>query len=210
MEVNGRIIELPAPRTDGTSSIEAALRQRRSVREYTDEPLTLAEISQLLWAAQGVTHGSGRTAPSAGALFPLEIYVVTVRVDGLAPGLYKYRIGEHELLELRRGNVHSDLVTAALSQDCVRDAAAVFAIGAVVERTAAKYGDRAVRYVDMEVGAAAQNVSLQAAALGLGTVVVGAFNDARLEEVLCMERKEAALAILPVGRQRGAQSERVR
>jgi SagB-type dehydrogenase family enzyme len=202
--VSGRIIELPAPRTAGASSVEAALRERRSVREYTGEPLTLAEIGQLLWAAQGVTHGSGRTAPSAGALFPLEVYLDAVRVDGLAPGLYKYRIGDHELLELTRENVHSDLVAAALSQECVRDAAAVLAIGAVVERTAAKYGGRAERYVNMEVGAAAQNVSLQAAVLGLGTVYVGAFDDARLREVLCMGKGEAALAILPVGRPRGA------
>jgi SagB-type dehydrogenase family enzyme len=202
--VSGRIIELPAPRTADASSVEAALRERRSVREYTGDPLTLAEIAQLLWAAQGVTHGSGRTAPSAGALFPLEVYLDAVRVDGLAPGLYKYRIGNHELLELTRENVHSDLVAAALSQECVRDAAAVLAIGAVVERTAAKYGGRAERYVNMEVGAAAQNVSLQAAALGLGTVYVGAFDDARLREVLCMGKGEAALAILPVGRPRGA------
>jgi SagB-type dehydrogenase family enzyme len=202
--VSGRIIELPAPRTAGASSVEAALRERRSVREYTGEPLTLAEIGQLLWAAQGVTHGSGRTAPSAGALFPLEVYLAAVRGDGLAPGLYKYRIGDHELLELTRENVHSDLVAAALSQECVRDAAAVLAIGAVVERTAAKYGGRAERYVNMEVGAAAQNVSLQAAVLGLGTVYVGAFDDARLREVLCMGKGEAALAILPVGRPRGA------
>jgi SagB-type dehydrogenase family enzyme len=201
--VSGRIIKLAAPRFDGALSVEAALRERRSVREYSDLPLTLAEISQLLWAAQGVTHDSGRTAPSAGALFPLEVHVVAVRVDGLPPGLYKYRIGVHELLELTRENVHSDLVAAAQSQDCVRDAAAVLAIGAVVERTAVKYGGRAERYVHMEVGAAAQNVSLQAAALGLGTVFVGAFNDARLEEVLCLGKGEAGLAILPVGRPRG-------
>jgi SagB-type dehydrogenase family enzyme len=208
--VNNRIVELPAPQAAGTLSVEAALRERRSVREYTNEPLTLAELSQLLWAAQGVTHGSGRTAPSAGALFPLEVYVDAVRVDGLAPGFYKYRIGDHDLLEaegpppLERANVHADLVAAAMSQECVRDAAAVIAIAAVVERTAVKYGARAERYVDMEVGAVAQNVSLQAAALGLGAVFVGAFNDARLKEVLCMGKRETALALLPVGRPRGA------
>lgn len=200
--MSGRIIELPASQTEGTRSLEAALSERRSVREYTDEPLTLAEISQLLWAAQGVTHASGRTAPSAGALFPLEVYVVAVRVDGLAPGLYKYRIGDHKLLELPREGAHADLTAAALSQECVRDAAAILAIAAVVARTATKYGGRAERYVDMEVGAAAQNVSLQAAALGLGAVFVGAFDDARLREVLCMEKGEAGLALLPVGRPR--------
>lgn len=202
--MSGRSIELPAPQTGGTSSVEAALSNRRSVREYTDDTLTLAEISQLLWATQGVTHGQGRTAPSAGALFPLEIYLVAVRVDGLEPGLYKYRIDDHELLELTRENVHSDLVRAALSQECVRDAAAVVAIGAVVERTATRYGGRAERYVDMEVGAAAQNLSLQAAALGLGAVFVGAFDDARVKELLLMGKGEVARALLPVGRPRVA------
>ncbi len=195
-------IKLPTPRFDGELSLEAALRERRSVREYSDGALTLTEISQLLWAAQGVTHRYGRTAPSAGALFPLEVYVVAVRVEGLASGVYKYRIGDHELLELGREEAHTDLVAAALSQECVRDAAAVLAIGAVVERTAVKYGGRAERYVQVEVGAAAQNVSLQAAALGLGTVVVGAFNDARVREVLGMGKGEAAVVILPVGRRR--------
>jgi SagB-type dehydrogenase family enzyme len=200
--MSGRVTKLPEPRTDGEWSVEAALRRRQSVREYSEASLGLAEISQLLWAAQGVTHAQGRTAPSAGALFPLELYVVAVRVEDLAPGLYKYRIGEHELLEIRRGDVHSGLVSAALSQDCVRDAAAVLVIGAVVERTAVKYGRRAERYVQMEVGAVAQNVSLQAAALGLGTVLVGAFNDARVEELTCMGRGEAAFALMPVGRPR--------
>jgi SagB-type dehydrogenase family enzyme len=203
--MSGRIIELPAPRRVGASSVEAALQERRSVREYTDAPLTLAEISQLLWAAQGVTRRQGRTAPSAGALFPLELYVLAVRVDGLAPGLYKYRIGDHELVELAGEASHAELTAAALSQDCVRDAAAVLAIGAVVGRPAVKYGDRAERYVQIEVGAATQNVSLQAAALGLGTVVVGAFDDARVERVLGMAGGEAACVILPVGRPRGAQ-----
>lgn len=202
--MSGRSIELPAPQTGGTSSVEAALSNRRSIREYGDDTLTLAEISQLLWATQGVTHGQGRTAPSAGALFPLEVYLVAVRVDGLEPGLYKYRIDDHELLELTRENVHSDLVRAALSQECVRDAAAVVAIGAVVERTATRYGGRAERYVDMEVGAAAQNLSLQAAALGLGAVFVGAFDDARVKELLLMGKGEVARALLPVGRPRVA------
>ncbi|MGD2153038.1 MAG: SagB/ThcOx family dehydrogenase [Gemmatimonadales bacterium] len=202
--MSGRIIKLRAPQFDGECSLEAALRERRSVREYSDESLTLAEISQLLWAAQGVTHRDGRTAPSAGALFPLEIYVVVVRADGLAPGLYRYRIGDHELLALTGAGAHAELTAAALGQDCVRDAAAVFAIGAVVGRTAVKYGDRAERYVLIEVGAAAQNMSLQAAALGLGTVVVGAYDDARVRRVLCMEGGKAAYVLMPVGRPRGA------
>jgi SagB-type dehydrogenase family enzyme len=197
---NGQVITLPEPRTDGAVSVEAALRGRHSVREYSRDPVTLGEVSQLLWAAQGVTRAHGRTAPSAGALYPVEIYVLAVRVDGLDPGLYKYRIGDHELARETREYVHADLVAAALSQECVRDAAAILVIGAVVERTAVKYGRRAERYVHMEVGAVAENVELQAGALGLGTVVVGAFNDNRVKEILRMPREESPLAILPVGR----------
>ncbi len=126
--------------------------------------------------------------------------MVAVRVDGVDPGLYKYRIGEHELLEVTRESVHPELVSAALGQECVRDAAAVLVIAGVVERTAAKYGGRAERYVHMEVGAVAENVYLQAAALGLGTVYVGAFNDNRVKQVLRMPAEEAPFAILPVGR----------
>lgn len=197
----GQIIVLSKPRTDGEMSVEAALRARHSVRDYSNEPITLAELSQLLWAAQGVTHRGGmRTAPSAGALYPLELYVVAVRVDDLSPGLYKYRIGDHELREVTRENVHRDLTAAALSQDCVANAAAVLVAAAAVERTAGKYGRRAERYVHIEVGAVAENVCLQAEALGLGTVCVGAFNDGRVKDILRMPRQEAPYAVLPVGR----------
>lgn len=196
-----RIIVLPEPRSDGEMSVEAALRARHSVRDYADEPITLAELSQLLWAAQGVTHGgSMRTAPSAGALYPLELYVVAVRVDDLAPGVYKYQVGDHELREVTGEDVHRDVAAAALSQDCVANAAAVLVVAAAVERTAAKYGRRAERYVLIEVGAAVENVCLQAEALGLGTLCVGAFNDGRVKDIVRMPRQEAPFAIVPVGR----------
>lgn len=182
-------------------SVEAALLQRHSVREYSGDPLTLVELSQLLWAAQGVTHSRGmRTAPSAGALYPLELYVIVGRVDGLEKGLYRYRIGDHDLQEVSREDLQDELTAAALGQDCVADAAAVIVIAGVVERSAVKYGERALRYVHMEVGAVAENVYLQATALGLGTVYVGAFRDARVKQVLRMPEAEEPYAILPVGR----------
>jgi SagB-type dehydrogenase family enzyme len=197
---DARVIPLPDPRQDSEVSVEAAMMARKSVREYSGGPLTLAEVSQLLWAAQGVTHGGNRrTAPSAGALYPLEIYVVASNVEGLEKGVYKYRIGEHELVEVATEDLQGALAAAALSQECIADAAAVFVIAGVVERTAAKYGQRAARYVHMEVGSAAQNIYLQSAALGLGTVFVGAFSDSRVKQVLGMADEESPFALMPVG-----------
>ena len=193
-------VPLPEPVLDGQVSVEAALAGRRSVREYAAAPLSLAEAGQLLWAAQGVTRGGRRTAPSAGALRPLEVYLLAGSVDGLAPGLYRYRPPGHELVMLRDEDLRAALAAAALGQEQVEDAPAVIVIAAVVERTAVKYGQRALRYVHMEVGAAAENVYLQAEALGLGTVFVGAFSDARVGQVLGLASAEQPFSILPVGK----------
>jgi SagB-type dehydrogenase family enzyme len=128
------------------------------------------------------------------------LYVLAGEVSDLASGLYRYRIGQHELLELRRKDLRRQLADAALDQPQVGDAAAVIVIAAVLDRTAAKYGDRALRYVHMEVGCVGQNIHLQAAALGLGTVFVGAFRDARVRRLLRLPAEESAQAIFPVGR----------
>ncbi len=184
-------------------SVEAALRERESVREFSRAPLSLAEISQLLWAAQGVTHeGERRTAPSAGALYPLELYLLAGRVEGLEPGLYRYRIGAHQLMGLLDEDLRGVLANAARGQDWIEDAPAVLVVAGAVERSAVKYGARATRYVHMEVGAVAENVYLQATALGLGTVFVGAFNDDRVKRVLRLPASEQAFALLPLGRPR--------
>ena len=197
----GDTIILPEPRNSGEISVEEALLERRSIRNYKNEALTLAEISQLLWAAQGITHPGGyRTAPSAGALYPLEVYVVAGNLDGLRPGIYKYRPQGHELEKVAEGDVRAELCAAALDQECIEDGAAVLVFAAVYERTTWKYGERGVRYVHMEVGHAAQNVYLQAVSLGLGTVVVGAFDDGGVERLLQMQDDERALCIMPVGR----------
>jgi SagB-type dehydrogenase family enzyme len=199
-----RIVPLPSPCLEGEVSLEAALSARKSVREYTDEPLALAELSQLLWAAQGVTHsGNRRTAPSAGALYPIEMYVVAANVDGLERRLYKYRIGQHDLAEVAADDVQGRLASAALEQEAVKNAPVVIVVAGVVERTAQKYGQRAVRYVHMEVGAVVEHILLQAAALELGAVFMGAFNDNEVKQLLRMEEKESAFAVVPVGRPGG-------
>ena len=194
-------IELPQPALDGGVSLETAISKRRSVREFSRQALPLADVAQLLWAAQGVTsREGGRTAPSAGALYPLELYLVVGKVDSLPAGLYHYRPGEHRLRLVTDGDLRRALAGAALDQSWVRSAPAVLIIAGVYERSAKKYGQRARRYTHIETGHAAQNVYLQAQALGLGTVIVGAFDDAAVREVLGLPSDHAPLALMPIGR----------
>jgi SagB-type dehydrogenase family enzyme len=196
-------IALPAPSHSSRISVEKALQQRRSLREYLDLPVTLAEVSQLLWAAQGITNKHGyRTAPSAGALYPLEVYLVAGQVTDLPVGVYKYRPHKHTLVTIAAGDLRSDLASAALGQDLVRDGAIVLVLAAVYERTTAKYGRRGIQYVHMEVGHVAQNVYLQAGALELATVFIGAFSDDQVKDALKMPKAERPLGIMPIGRPR--------
>lgn len=196
-----QIINLPEPANDGSVSVEYALQNRRSVRSYSNKPMTISQVSQILWAAQGITTQSRgfRTAPSAGALYPLEVYVIIDNVDELDQGLYKYKVRGHQLRKLKKGEINRDLAGAALGQACIKQAAMLVVFSAVYERTTGKYSDRGERYVHMEAGHAAQNVYLQAESLELGTVVVGAFNDDKVEKLLNMPENETALYILPVG-----------
>lgn len=196
------IVNLPEVVLDGELSVEKAINQRRSIREYANKPLTMPEIAQILWAAQGITdEATGkRAAPSAGATYPLEVYLVAGNVDGLSPGLYQYRPHEHALTLLKQGALQDALAEAALDQESVKDAAAVLLFSAVYERTTQRYGERGVRYVHIETGHAAQNVYLQVEALGLGTVVIGAFDDQSLRELAGLEEGEHPLYLMPVGR----------
>jgi len=199
-EDNVRIV-LPEPRYDSDVSVEEALLKRRSIRNYTDEALTLQEVSQLLWAAQGITDPSGkRTAPSAGALYPLEVYVVVGNVEDVARGVYKYRPQQHELVRVLDGDLRETLSQAALDQSSVKQGAIDIVITAIYERTTKKYSDRGIRYVHLEAGHAAQNVYLQAVAMNLGMVVIGAFYDDQVKEVLNLPENEEPLYIMPVGR----------
>ena len=196
-----KVIKLPQPRLAGPVSLEETLLKRRSVREYANLPLTIEEVSQLLWAAQGVTsEWGGRTAPSAGALYPLELYLVVGNVESLTSGVYKYSPEEHELVQVSGEDVREELAEAALGQVCIRKGAIDIVVAAVYERTASKYGDRAVRYVHLEAGHAAQNIYLQATALNLGTVTVGAFYDDQVKLIMGMPEEENPLYLIPVGR----------
>ena len=202
-EYKSETIKLPDPLQDSKTSIEKAMLKRRSVRSFKDGSLTLAEVSQLLWAAQGITSPRGlRTVPSAGALYPLEVYIVAGNVDDLPTGVYHYRPFRNELIRVIKGDKRIELCSAALGQTSVRNAAAVIVFAAVYERTTVKYGERGIRYVHMEAGHASQNVFLQAVPLNLGTVVIGAFDDDGVRKVLKISDREQPLYIMPVGRMR--------
>ena len=192
-------INLPQIDFKGNLSVEEALKKRRSVRSYKQIPLTIKELSQILWATDGKTaEWGGRTAPSAGATYPLEIYAVVGNVEGLKPGLYHYEIDTHSLKLLKEGDLRVELSKAALNQSSVRTAPVVIVISGVFERTTDRYGKRGERYVYMEVGHCGQNIHLQAEALGLGTVMIGAFDDERVKKVLGI--KEDVFYLCPVGK----------
>ncbi|MEW6143084.1 MAG: SagB/ThcOx family dehydrogenase [Chloroflexota bacterium] len=196
-------IKLPEPWLKGGISLEETLLKRRSVRDYTGESLLLKEVSQLLWSAQGITGESGgRTAPSAGALYPLEVYLIAGDVEALSPGVYRYQPRRHELIKIGAEDIREELAAAALNQSCVKDGAISIVIAAVYERTTGKYGERGVRYVHMEAGHAAQNICLQATALALGTVTVGAFHDGQVRDIVGMPDNETPLYVIPVGKKR--------
>jgi SagB-type dehydrogenase family enzyme len=200
MELGDRL-KLPEPRYTSNTSVETALAQRRSVRAYSGENLTLDELSQLLWAAQGITEPwGGRTAPSAGALYPLDLYVVIGTVTGLDTGIYRYRPANHELEKMKEGDVRAELADAALNQGFIGDAAIDLVFFGVFNRTTVKYREWGIRYVYMEAGHAAQNVYLQAESLDLGTVTIGAFDDSAVQQIVGVQEQGRPLYIMPVGR----------
>jgi SagB-type dehydrogenase family enzyme len=192
------VVKLPAPLRQGRMSLEEAIARRRSVREFKPEALTESELSQLLWSAQGITDPAGyRSAPSAGALYPLEVYVATLS------GFYHYEVREHRLTRLIERDLRPAICRAALEQEAIRQAPADFVITAVYARIEQKYGaGRGPRYVHLEAGHAAQNLLLQAVALGLGAVPIGAFNDGALQRALALRSDHLPLYVIPVGHAR--------
>jgi SagB-type dehydrogenase family enzyme len=175
-------------------SLKQALSTRRSVRSFASRELLDSEILELLWAAQGVTSDRGfRTAPSAGATYPLEVHVLTKK------GVFQYIPNGHSVKKLSSDNRMAELSAAALHQGCVKNAAANFVFAGVIERTAARYGDRAGRYVDIEVGCASENLMLMAVALNLGSVMVGAYDDDRVRDIAELPKGSVPLAIVSVG-----------
>jgi SagB-type dehydrogenase family enzyme len=190
-------IALPRPRQSQGAPLVQALAHRRSLRQYAAEALSLEEIGQLLWAAQGITADwGGRTAPSAGALYPLELCAV------LAEGCYRYDPVEHQMLPQQRGDLREALWQAAVRQDWVREAPLTVVVCAVHERTASRYGERAWRYIQIEIGHAAQNMLLQATALGLAAVPVGAFYEGQVSGALGLADDETPIYMVSMGQPR--------
>jgi len=203
VEIQPGVLKLPSPVTVGTMSVEEAIFRRRSKREYLDKPLDGFQLSQLLWAAQGITEPRWglRAAPSAGGTYPLEIYAVVGEnsVEDLRAGIYRYNPKDHTIILVASGDFRAELSTAALNQQWVAKAPVNIVVAAVYERTTRIYGSRGVRYVDMEAGHVGQNVYLIAAAMGLGAVVIGAFHDEQVHQVLRLPKDQVPLYVIPVG-----------
>ena len=197
-------IYLPPPSEKGSTSLDEVIARRRSIRDFTRQPISQWQLSQILWATQGISdNGEGyRTIPSAGATYPLEIFVVCGQngVEGIDGGIYHYDIIHHSLTWCYEKDVKSALARAALGQEFIYEVPVDIVICAVYERTSRRYGARGERYVHMEVGHAGQNIYLQATALGLATVAVGAFYDEQVREVLQLDKQHKPLYIIPVGR----------
>ena len=200
-------ISLPKPSEDGRVSVERAIKSRRTIRQFQIKPLTLSQLSQLLWAGQGVTESGGfegRAAPSGGALYPLDLYAVVGKdqVAGLKPAVYQYLPERHTLLEVSPGDQRRALAKAALGQMWMADAPVILAITAEYRRITGKYGERGIRYALIEAGHAGQNLFLQAEALGLGAGIVGAFADEEVRSLLRCGPGRDPLLLLPVGYRR--------
>ena len=191
-------VRLPQPKKKGNISLEEALNNRQSIRNYLPEALTQDELSQMLWAAGGQNKRGKLTIPSAGARYPLAIYVVIGDVEGITPGLYKYNARNNTISLAKEGDLRNRLSAACLNQPWVKEAPMSIAICADYAKTSSSYGKRAQRYVPMEAGHSGQNIYLEAVAFGLGTVAVGAFEDRDVKELLGVS--EDPLYIYPVGR----------
>jgi SagB-type dehydrogenase family enzyme len=209
-----RELGLPQPRYESEISVEEALKNRRSIRSFKKSSLTIEEVSQLLWAAYGITdpapkgpsflRGGKRTAPSAGGLYPLELYLLAGNVSGLAPGIYKYDSQRHSLQEVSKGDKRSELSKAALGQEMFQVAPVSVLYTAVFERTTRKYGSRGrQRYVWMDSGHSAQNLYLQAYALKLVMCVSGAFSDSKIRGVFGISAEEEPVYLVVIGHKKG-------
>jgi SagB-type dehydrogenase family enzyme len=196
------LINLPAPSTQGTVSVEKALKNRRTIRQFADKALTPSQLAQLLWAGYGVTDSRGlRSAPSAGALYPLDIYAVVGdrQVSGLAAGVYHY-LPEKQALELRKtGDWRRAVARASLQQAWMAEAPIMVVITGEYRRCQVRYGERGMRYTHMESGHVGQNLFLQAEALGLGAGIVGAFENTAIVKTLELPPTYDPLLIMPIG-----------
>jgi len=196
-------MRLPDPTLDGDVSLERAVHQRRTIRSFEGKALTLKQLSQFLWAAQGITGAEGfkRAAPSAGALYPMDIYGATGGdcIEKLEPGLYHYEPAEHSIHLVKEGDVRRDIAAAALSQMWMAYAPLTLVITAEYGRIMVKYGQRGVRYAMIEAGHIGQNIFLQSQAMGLEAGIVGAFEDQKVIQVMGIKKSREPLLIMPVG-----------
>ena len=196
---NEDVYRLP-PGGEQDACLSLILHARRTTRSFEPLSISQTQVARLLWAAQGITSPEGyRTAPSAGALYPLELHLVAGDVEGLPAGSYRYDPARHSLTATIQGDLRHAVARAASNQQWIAGAPAVVVISAIESRTTAKYGHRGIRYVHMEVGHASQNLLLQAVALELAGAIVGAFDDGGLKRLLQLPGEEHPLAILPVG-----------
>jgi len=198
-----RIIRLSKPAYDGKVSVERAIKGRRTIRDFQPKPLALDQLSQLLWSAQGITDErmGFRAAPSGGALYPLDVYAVVGEggVEGLALGVYHYQPGSHSIQLIREGDRRKEVAGAALWQMWMARAPVIFVITSEYERITRKYGNRGIRYAQIEVGHVGQNIFLQSGALGMGAGIVGAFHDDAVTEAIGAPEAHKPLIIMPVG-----------
>jgi len=196
-------VKLPSPVFEGMS-VEKAIRERRSERSFTNRSMSLEQLAQILFSAYGITSSSSgydfRAAPSGGALYPIEVYVIANNVESLANGFYHFQISDSSLELIKEGDFSKNIHRAANRQDAVGSSPITLVFTARFDRMTAKYADRGYRYIYIEVGAICENVYLQAVSLGLGTVAVGAFNDDAVNELLEIDGlSEATLLLMPVG-----------
>ncbi|MFZ2087537.1 MAG: SagB/ThcOx family dehydrogenase [Desulfobaccales bacterium] len=200
--LGAEVVKLPPAAHQGKMSVEEALKKRRTVRQFAHRSLSLAQVSQLLWGTGGLSDPRGlRTAPSAGATYPLEYYLVVGErgVAGLPAGLYHYRLEAHSLELTQKGDLRVAVARASLHQTWMAEAPVMVVFAAEYRRCTARYGDRGIKYTHMEVGSASQNLFLQAEAIGLAAGIVGAFQDGILSEVLKLPPQHEPLLIMPLG-----------
>lgn len=195
------VIKMPKPKLVGSMSLEETIQKRRSIRRYAPDPLRLDQVSQLLWSAQGITDQSGkRASPSAGAQYYLETYLIAGKVEGLPAGIYRYVPEGHRLIRIASGDLRSALAEACLGQRWVKEGPASIVFAAIGSKLKKRYGERGVRFVDMEAGHAGQNLYLQATALGLGTVAIGAFREDEVRGLLHIPDNEIPIYLFPFGK----------
>jgi len=199
-------MQLPDPKLDGDVSLEMTIHQRRTVRSFHSKALTLKQLSQLLWAAQGITEPGGfkRAAPSAGALYPMDIYgaVGEECIEGLNPGVYLYELATHSFSLIQKGDIRRDIAMASLGQMWMSYAPITFVITGEYSRIMSKYGQRGVRYAMIEAGHIGQNIFLQSQAMGLEAGIVGAFEDGKVIQVMGIKSTHEPLLLMPVGYRR--------